>query len=476
MHPPSLRPFQRRFIAGALRPGVDTAALSLPRGNGKSWIAGHLVARILDPADKLFRPGTESVLCAASIEQARICYRFAREILEPAGGYRFLDSAQRIGITHTNTNTRLRVISSNGRTAMGLVNTPYAVCDEPGSWEVNGGTLMFDALMTALGKPGSPMRIIIIGTIAPADGGWWPNLIKDGTHGSTYVQALKGDPEKWDDLREIRRVNPLYGVDAKFRSKLREERDAARSDSRLKARFLSYRLNVPSGDESSMLLTTDDWSRICSREVPERDGLPIVGVDLAGGRAWSAATGIWRNGRVEALAIAPGIPEMESQEKRDRVPRGTYQRLLDRGSLRIAAGLRVQPPGDLVKAIREAWGGAEVLFCDRFRLPELLDCVGNIPVVPRVTRWSEASEDIRALRKASLDGPLSCPESSRALLQASLAAARVENDSAGSFRLVKRDVSNNTGRDDVAAALTLAAGALARAPKPRTGGLYLGPV
>ena len=35
-----------------------------------------------------------------------------------------------------------------------------------------------------------------------------------------------------------------------------EERDAARADSRLKARFLSYRLNQPSADESAVLLTT----------------------------------------------------------------------------------------------------------------------------------------------------------------------------------------------------------------------------
>ena len=34
-----LRPFQREFMAGATRPGIDTAALSLPRGNGKSALA-----------------------------------------------------------------------------------------------------------------------------------------------------------------------------------------------------------------------------------------------------------------------------------------------------------------------------------------------------------------------------------------------------------------------------------------------------
>ena len=39
----------------------------------------------------------------------------------------------------------------------------------------------------------------------------------------------------------------------------------------------------------------------------------------------------------------------------------------------------------------------------------------------------------------------------------SLAAAVVKNDDAGSVRLIKKG-SNNTGRDDVANALTLAAG------------------
>ena len=308
-----LRPFQRRFIAGATRPGIDTAALSMPRGNGKSWLAGHLVARILDPDDKLFRAGTESVLCAASIEQARVVFRFARATLEPLGGYRFLDSATRAAITHRPTNTRLRVIGSNGKTAMGLVGCPWAICDEPGAWEVNGGRLLHDAIEGAKGKPGSPLRSLYIGTLAPAMAGWWHDLIDDGTHGSAFVMALRGNPKRWDSWHEIRRCNPLTMISADFRRKLLEERDKARADSRLKARFLSYRLNVPSGDESTMLLTVDDWQRAAARPVPERDGRPIVGVDLGAGRAWSAAVALWRNGRVEAIAVAPGIPDLAAQ-------------------------------------------------------------------------------------------------------------------------------------------------------------------
>lgn len=114
---PDLRSFQKTFVARATAPGIDTAALSLPRGNGKSWLAARIIERVLTPDDPLFRPGTESVLCAASIEQSRHVFRFARDALEPSGRYRFLDSHTRIGIVHVETNTRLRVIGSNGRTA-----------------------------------------------------------------------------------------------------------------------------------------------------------------------------------------------------------------------------------------------------------------------------------------------------------------------------------------------------------------------
>ena len=423
------------------------------------------MSRILDPADKLFRGDTESVLCAASIEQARIVFRFARGMLGE-DGYRYLDAATRCAITHRPTRTRLRVIGSNGKTAMGLVGCPWAICDEPGSWEVNGGTLLHDAIEGAKGKPGSPLRSLYIGTIAPSISGWWADMIGDGSHGTTVVHALQGDVETWDQWPTIRKANPLTAISADFRRKLLEERDAARRDSRLKARFLSYRLNVPSGDESTVLLTVDDWQRVLAREVPAREGRPIVGVDLGAGRSWSAAVAIWRSGRVEALAVAPGIPSLETQEKRDRVPWGTYRRLAVSGALRVAEGLRVQPPAALMRAIRAAWGAPEVIFCDRFRLAELQDAAPGVPIVPRVARWSEASEDIRATRKLALDGPLACAPGSRPLLTASLAVATVKTDDQGSVRLAKKG-SNNTARDDVVAALVLACGALSRAPKPR---------
>ena len=469
-----LEPFQARFLAAATAPGCHLAALSLPRGNGKSRLAAYLCERILNPADPLFRPGTESVLCAASIEQARIVYRFARAALEASGQYRFIDSATRAAILHKATNTRLRVLGSNAKTAFGLVGCPWVICDEPASWESTGGALLHDAIETSKGKPDSPLRSLYIGTLSPATGGWWHELALGKSGQGRAIMCLQGRRDRWDDWREIRRCNPLTKVSAPFRKQLRSELRAAQADSRLKARFLSYRLNLPSADESTMLLNIDDYEAMTRRAVPARDGRPIVGIDLGAGRAWSAATAIWRSGRIEALAVAPGLPGIADQEARDQVPNGTYARLIETGRLRVAHGRRVQPPAALMAAVNEEWGSPELVVCDRFRINELRDCVNGTEVVPRVSRWSESAFDIRALRQLAVDGPLSVEVESRPLLAASLAVAMVKSDDSGNTRLSKKG-ANNSSRDDVAAALTLAAGVFQRArAQPKRSGAYLG--
>ena len=469
--------FQKQFIDNALRPDVSIATMSLPRGNGKSTLAGWLAARLLDPTDSMFRSASESVLVAASIEQARIVFRVTRGFLGESE-YRYLDSTTRIGITHKETNTKLRIIGSNGKTAMGLLDCPWAICDEPGSWDINAGGLVWQALTTARGKPDSPLKILIVGTLAPlatGAGHFYYDLVDKGSVGDVHVTALRGNPTKWDSWPEIRRVNPLMSRYPESRKELLKERDAARLDGRLKAQFCSYRLNIPSRDESEMVLSPEDWKAIVARDVPARSGRPIVGVDLGGGRAWSSAVAYYPSGRVEALAVAPGVPDVAAQEKRDRVPSGQYQKLIDAGQLTTAEGLQVQPPAQLWDMIRNTWGKPRVIVCDRMRLPELQDAVGRgARIEDRIWRWSEASFDIRSLRKYAKDGPLSVAENSRALLAVSLGVAMVKNDDTGSFRMVKSG-SHNTGRDDVAASLVLAAGATARMPKASSG-IYKGMV
>ena len=460
-----LKPFQRRFVARVLSPGIKRAALCLPRGNGKSWLAGYLAAESLRPGGALFRAGDENVLLSGSFDQARYVWRFAKGLLGEAG-YVYADNKQRMEIRHKASGTRLTVKSSRARGAFGIVGARIAIADEPGAWDTVGGELMADALDTALGKPGSDLTIVYIGTLAPSMTGWWPDLIDAGTEGSTYVQALIGDPAKWDRWPEIRRCNPLMSAFAESRATLLEERDRARKDTRLKARWLSFRLNCPTADELSVLLTVEEWRDVLAREVPERSGRPVVGVDCGAGRAWSAGTALWRNGRCEAVAVAPGTPGIADQEKRDLVARGTYQRLAASGVLSTDGDRRVPRVSALVDRVL-AWRPS-VIVCDRFRLAELQDAVrGRVSVMPRMQRWGDSSEDVRACRRVALDGPLAIAIESRALLSASLAVSKIERDTSGNLRL-KKGGSNNQARDDVTAALVLAAG---RHTRRRRGGI-----
>ena len=51
------------------------------------------------------------------------------------------------------------------RSVWSVLRSP--VLDEPGAWETVGGQLMYDALTTAQGKPGSPLKLVFIGTLGP---------------------------------------------------------------------------------------------------------------------------------------------------------------------------------------------------------------------------------------------------------------------------------------------------------------------
>ena len=91
---------QNRFVGRAFAKGIDTAALSLARGEGKSELAAWILERCLTPGHAWNVPGSEYLLGAASLEQARNVFRPLRAALEPTGEYRFIDSVTRVGLTH----------------------------------------------------------------------------------------------------------------------------------------------------------------------------------------------------------------------------------------------------------------------------------------------------------------------------------------------------------------------------------------
>ena len=130
-------PFHRRWIRAVYSPDVEVGVLSCPRGSAKTWVSAQLAALAIRPGSPTWERGVEVLGVSASLEQSRVFLSFVRDALaDLEDDYWWRVTGQRLAVTHKATGTRLRILSSSGRRAMGLANFSTIYADEPGSWEV----------------------------------------------------------------------------------------------------------------------------------------------------------------------------------------------------------------------------------------------------------------------------------------------------------------------------------------------------
>ena len=184
---------------------------------------------------------------------------------------------------------------------------------------------------------------------------------------------------------------------------------------------------------------------------------------MAAIRSWSAAAALWPSGRIEAWAVAPGVPSLADQERADQVPEGTYAELVRSGGLAVDEGFAVPNVGRLLARI---WGwGPLAIVCDNYRAPELHRVAsGRVRVIERAKSGGEATSNVQSLRALLLDTASGATEASRALLAAAWAQTNLVISNDGATKVTK--VDQRRSRDDAAAALLLAAGERARRPTP----------
>ena len=465
LSPGGLMPFQQSYVDALCRVNhpPDVAALSVPRGNGKSWLCGGLVARALTPGDKLHEPGVENILVSSSMNQARIVLEFARTALGEVEGYRWRAD----GVTHVASRARVRIVSSDARRALGLgANVRIIIADEPGAWSPIQGRRLWDAMLTSLGK--RKTQIVVVGTLAPAPltgpASWWPGFIKQGSGDGRHVALLQADPAKWTDFDEVLKCNPVSSINPHLRRTLEREHRAALESDRAARTFRQYRLNIP-GDpvDAQPLVTSAEWERVCARPVPECEGSPVVAVDLGGNRSWSAAAAVWPTGRIECWAVAPGVPTLAEQEHADHVADGSYSELVRSGGLSVDAGRAVPSVERLLSRVW-AWEPS-CIVSDPYRSAELGQAVGGrARIIERARSGGESTSNVQSLRSLLLDTGAGVTEASRALLAAAWLQTNLVIGNDGLTKVTKLDARRS--RDDASAALLLAAGERARRPVP----------
>ncbi len=454
-------PWQGRFLRGLSAPGVTTAALSVSRSNGKSWLAAKLAR------DYLLGDGldSEAVIVASSYTQAKIIYRYVLRMVREAGNdpgdrtvWHYRDSANVALLRHRGTGQAVRALGCDPKRAHGRV-FGLALMDEPAQWPRGSRDAMLSAIDTGAGKiEGS--RIVALGT-RPVGDHWFTDWLDGGADFVQLHAARRSDPIYW--LRTIRRANPSFDHLPALRADVLRQREAARKDDAAKARYMALALNMGTPDTvEDVLVSPEAWAR-CERDsLPDAVGPYVLGFDLGGFGAFTAAAAFWpRTGRLEAVAACGGVPDLRERGRADSVG-SLYVDLARRGELLVQPARRVPDYGVFVADVLARWGVPAVIVCDRYKVAEFRDALdaGRMPpgrpLVVRGQGYRDGAEDVRRFLRAVLERRVAPLRS--LLIRSALAEARTVTDVSGNSKLAKGSEGKRRqrARDDAAAALILA--------------------
>ena len=462
-------PWQRRFLRGAFKSGVQSAALAISRSNGKTtFLAGVACAHLDGP---LAVQRGEVVIVASSFEQARIafehCIAFMGEKLEDRKRWKIWDTAQQARIECRHTGARIRCIGSDPRRAHGLAPT-LVLADEGAQWPSSTSERMVAALRTASGKQASSL-FIALGTRPAAGEHWFAKMLAGG---ADYAQCHAARPEDAPfRKRTWARANPSMAYLPDLEAAIRGEAAEARLDPAMMASFESLRLNLGTSDiEVSVLLSRDVWASIEGEA--DATGPCVWGIDLGTSAAQSAVAAYWpASGRLEALAAFPHEPALAERGLRDGCGR-LYQDCWKRGELIQTGGAAVDIQA-LLESARVRYGKPVAIAADRWREAELRDALRASRLGPaldlRGQGFKDGGEDTRDFRRACLEGKVTPVQS--LLMRSAMAEARTVSDPAGNSKLAKKGEGGrrSRARDDAVAAaiLAVASGVRRGAEAPR---------
>lgn len=460
-----LMPWQKTFIRRVFADGVQTAALTMGRGGGKSSSIGMICASAL--SGRLHKRGSEVVVVSSSMKQSRIIFQCVLGYLDVpmdrkrgrknTDRYSVRDNPAEMSITDLEANVCLRLLGSDPRRAAGLQSS-LLIGDEGSSWLPGYGEKMHNILLTSLGKvPGS--RYIGISTRPVADENhWFERFLKSADVGLVYAADREDDP---GSVRTWKKAIPSLSRFPELHRTMKREWKEAQTDIAALQRFKSLRLNMGVADTYSpnLVCESQHWEAIEVETLPAPEGRRIIGIDLADGVALNAAVIVWENGRMEAVAVFPEEPNLEDREVRDGCT-GVYSQMYNDGDLQLVPGKHVRVK-DFLSILFERWGVPSVIVADRYRQTELAEALRGyrVPVELRGVGFYSATEDLRRFRKRVLSG---WPKVLKTLLwRWCLSNARTVSNPSGDEKLAKTSGGASLGRsyrgrDDCAAAAILA--------------------
>ena len=459
--PFNLMRWQAKFIRGAFKSNlVDTAALSMGRGGGKSSFAATLGYAAL--AGPLAQARGDCVIVASSFNQARIVYEsiLAQIPHESRNRYRILDNSQQAVLQDKDTGARVRCLGSIVAKLHGL-QPALVIGDEPAQWEQPDK--VYNVLTTALGKLAGA-RMILIGTRAESGSGHFFDSIISKPAPSTYVQLhAANEGANPHSSRTWEKANPSLRSFPALMAAYEKDSERSKIEPAFMSAFQSHRLNLGGPDSTkSLLITANTWRNMVElpdAQLPGRVGKPIWAFDLGTNFSLSGAAAYWADtGLLDCFAAAPVLPSLEDKGAVDHVG-NEYVLMAQRKEL-LQLGMRVVDLSALCREALERFGPPAAICVDRWRLAELQQTLEALriraPLIDRGQGFKDGAADVRDFRTAVADGKVRAKPS--LLLRAAFRECVTVSDPAANEKIAKGSDAGRRKRakDDAAVAVCMA--------------------
>ena len=313
------------------------ALVVMGRKNGKTLLDAA-IATYMMIADGEY--GARAFFVASRLDQSRLAFEAFYQMISKEPKLAAMAKKRRTDVYFAETNSSAMPVAFSERKTDGL-NPSFVSRDELASWRGDAGLKQYEVFKSALGARKQPLMFGIT-TAGYENEGIYDELVKRATallNGNSRETRLApflymiDDPEKWNDIDEIRKANPNLGVSVSVDYMLEEIAIAEGSLSK-KYEFLCKYCCVKQSS-ASCWLPADLVRKVFGhrRELSEfRNHYCLGGIDLSQTTDLTSACVLIEKEGILWIRSHFWMPEKRIDEnaRRDGIP---YRIMMDRGFL-----------------------------------------------------------------------------------------------------------------------------------------------
>lgn len=312
--------------------------LVIARKNGKTLLAAAISAYVAFLDGEY---GGRIYFAAPKLEQAALCFDAFYQMLLQEPELNGMAQKRRTDIYIAESNTTAKALAFNAKKSDGL-NVSLCIADEIASWNGDAGLKFFEVIKSSFGARRQPI-MLAISTAGYINDGIYDELMKRSTRfllgdsGETRLLPflyMVDDPDKWNDINELRKSNPNLGVSVSV-DYLLEEIAIAEGSLSKKAEFLTKYCCIKQNSSLAWLDTQDvakNFGGVPLRFEDFQRCYAVGGVDLSQTTDLTAAVcAIEKGGRIYVFAqFFMPAERIDEATARDGLP---YRAFVQRGFL-----------------------------------------------------------------------------------------------------------------------------------------------